>query len=76
MGGCSETNDGVTDTAQQQQADYACYLPSTGNKVPNSCPNRPKDQPTSDPVFNYMGYSPGALPGFLPLQSLLLKENR
>lgn len=42
VGGCSEINDGVTDTAQMSAPNYACY--PKGAQKPNSCPNRPRNQ--------------------------------
>lgn len=54
MGGCSEPNDGVDDTAEQAKPEYACF---TNKPQPNTCPNRPATQPQVDPVTNYMGYS-------------------
>jgi hypothetical protein len=47
-GGCSQPNDGCTDTAQQAGADYNCY--PKGATLPNSCPNKPTNQPLYDPV--------------------------
>lgn len=41
-GGCSETNDGCTDTAQMSAPNYTCF--PKGAKKPNSCPRRPKNQ--------------------------------
>jgi hypothetical protein len=47
-GGCSQPNDGCSDTAQQAGADYNCY--PRGATLPNSCPNKPTTQPLYDPV--------------------------
>ena len=49
QGGCSEPNDGVTDTAEEATAQFGCPSPA-----PNSCPNKPANQPLLDPITNFM----------------------
>ena len=45
--GCSEPNDGISDTPEQAEPDYSC-------QPMNSCPNRPPGQGDTDPINNYM----------------------
>lgn len=55
VGGCSEPNDMVDDTAQEALPQYGCPDPA-----PDSCPHRPAGQPPLDPIHNYMSFSPDA----------------
>ena len=52
-GGCSEPNDGCTDTAETAQPIMTC--PSA---AVSTCPHKPKNQPASDPIHNYMVRQP------------------
>jgi len=49
QGGCSEPNDGCTDTAQEAQPQFGCPVPA-----PNTCPGKPTAQPLLDPIHNFM----------------------
>ena len=53
--GCSEPNDFVDDTAQEQSPQFGCP-----NPAPETCPNKPSNQPKLDPIHSYMDYSPDA----------------
>ena len=48
-GGCTEPNDGCSDTAETSQPIMTC--PSV---AVNTCPHKPKNQPADDPVHNFM----------------------
>jgi hypothetical protein len=52
-GGCTEPNDGVSDTAEEAQAQFGCPSPA-----PDSCPNKPSNQPRLDPIHSYMVSTP------------------
>ena len=47
--GCSEPNDGCSDTAEEAQPQYDCPSPA-----PNTCPGKPPGQPVLDPIHNFM----------------------
>lgn len=52
-GGCTEPNDGVSDTAEEAEPQFGCPSPA-----PNSCPNKPGNQPRHDPINSYMVSTP------------------
>ncbi len=49
QGGCTEPNDGCSDTAEEVAPQFNCPT-----QIPSSCPGRPRNQPPQDPIHNFM----------------------
>ncbi len=60
-GGCTESNDGCTDTAETAQPIMTCPTAAV-----STCPHKPKNQPASDPIHNFMVRRLTAFPLKLP----------